>query len=88
MQEEAARLAVAEAKQGSDLYNYHDAVALLAAITGKDAKDLIDKNWLSQREKQNVAESKRLENELKQYRNNLIRESIRVCDYFKVLDSR
>lgn len=79
LQEEAAKLAVAEAKRGADVDSYEDAVTLLATITGKDAKEIRDKNWLSQQEKQNAAELKRLDNELKQYKNNLIRESIRVC---------
>lgn len=78
LQDEAARLAVAEAKKGYDINNYNEAIALLSSISGKDAKDLTDVNWLSEREKKNAAETKRLENELKQYKNNLIRESIRV----------
>ena len=79
LQEEAARLAVAEAKKGYDLNNYNEAIQLLSSINGKDAKALTDSNWLSEKEKKNAAETKRLENELKQYKNNLIRESIRVC---------
>ncbi|KAK5071085.1 hypothetical protein LTS08_000281 [Lithohypha guttulata] len=78
LQEEAARLAVAEAKKGSDVNQYQDAVQLLATITGQNVQELMDKKWLSNQEKQNAAESKRLENELKQYKNNLIRESIRM----------
>lgn len=74
--EEAARLAIAEARKGSDIHQYRDAVEKLAEITGRG--ELTDKAWLSNQEKQNAAESKRLENELKQYKNNLIRESIRV----------
>ena len=78
LQDEAARLAVAEAKKGHDINNCNEAIALLSSIGGEEAKDLIDLNWTSEREKKNAAETKRLENELKQYKNNLIRESIRV----------
>ena len=76
--EEAARAAVNAAKIGKDLGNYHDAVSLLNQIISEDVKDIVDQPWLSNQEKSNVAETKRLENELKQYKNNLIRESIRV----------
>lgn len=78
LQDEAARLAVAEAKKGYDINNYNEAVALLSSISGRDAKQLTEAGWLSEREKKNAAETKRLENELKQYKNNLIRESIRM----------
>lgn len=63
---------------GPDINHYNDAIALIKSINDKDAKDPTDPAWLAQREKQNAAETKRLENELKQYKNNLIRESIRV----------
>ena len=78
LQEEAAKLAVDAAKRGADINYYQDAVALLASITGQDVKDITDREWVARQEKQNAGESKRLENELKQYKNNLIRESIRV----------
>lgn len=72
-------MAVAEAKRNPDVHNYHDALELLQSITGSnDGKESEDNIWVAQQEKKNSAESKRLENELKQYKNNLIRESIRV----------
>ncbi len=70
---------MAEAKKGDDINNYNEAIALLSSVINKDSGELIDTNWLSEKEKKNAAETKRLENELKQYKNNLIRESIRVC---------
>lgn len=79
LKEEAARLAVAEAKKGSDINAYNDALSLLNSVSSsKDAKDLGDPVWVAQQEKKNAADTKRMENELKQYKNNLIRESIRV----------
>lgn len=79
LREEAARLAVAEAKRGNDVHNYHDAVTLLKKITkGKDRESELDVAWIEKKEKQNNAETVRLEHELKGYKNNLIKESIRV----------
>ncbi|KAL2444227.1 COP9 signalosome complex subunit 1 [Exophiala dermatitidis] len=79
LQEEAARMAVAEAKKGSDVRNYHEAVALLKkASRGKNVDNLVDPVWAAQQEKRNAAETARLENELKGYKNNLIKESIRM----------
>lgn len=72
---------------GLDIDHYNDAVALIKSINAdKDIKDPTDPTWLAQREKQNAAETKRLENELKQYKNNLIRESIRVCFIVYITD--
>ena len=77
--EEAARLAVADAKRRNDVQQYHDAISLLRQITGGgDASSDIDTTWVERKEKQNQAETQRLELELKGYKNNLIKESIRV----------
>ncbi|KAK4910061.1 hypothetical protein LTR66_017458, partial [Elasticomyces elasticus] len=70
LREEAARLAIAEAKRSPDIPNYRNACALIG--------EPVDSTWVNQQEKKNNAEVKRLENELKQYKNNLIRESIRM----------
>ena len=77
--EEAARLAVLEAKEGSDVRNYNEAVALFKkAAKDTTSHDLIDPTWAARQEKKNNAETSRLESELKGYKNNLIKESIRV----------
>ncbi|KIX98801.1 uncharacterized protein Z520_05262 [Fonsecaea multimorphosa CBS 102226] len=77
--EEAARMAVLEAKRSSDVRNYLEAVALLEKVSkGKNLDHLLDPAWASQQEKKNVAETARLESELKGYKNNLIKESIRM----------
>jgi hypothetical protein len=79
--EEAARLALIEAKKGSDVRNYQEAVALLKRVSrGKNLENLVDPLWATQQEKKNNAETARLENELKGYKNNLIKESIRVSE--------
>ncbi|KIW91955.1 uncharacterized protein Z519_06937 [Cladophialophora bantiana CBS 173.52] len=77
--EEAARMALLEAKKGSDVRNYVEAVALLQRVSkSKNLDNLLDPVWASQQEKKNNAETARLENELKGYKNNLIKESIRM----------
>jgi COP9 signalosome complex subunit 1 len=77
--DEAARLALVEAKKGSDVRNYQDAVTLLKRVSrGNSTGHLIDPLWAAQQEKKNNGETSRLENELKGYKNNLIKESIRV----------
>jgi len=70
---------VQEAKRGSDVRNYHEAVALLKRVSkAKDVDTFVDPTWATRQEKENVAETNRLEHELKGYKNNLIKESIRV----------
>lgn len=72
-------MALVEAKKGSDVRNYHQAVALLKRVlSGRNLDDILDPAWAIQQEKKNNGETARLENELKGYKNNLIKESIRV----------
>jgi hypothetical protein len=54
-------------------------VALRPHLKAGDADGLLDQAWIEKREKLNGAEAGRLEAELKGYKNNLIKESIRVC---------
>ncbi|KAF7509504.1 hypothetical protein GJ744_007904 [Endocarpon pusillum] len=76
---EALKAAVAEAKAGNDVQRYLDAVAALRPhLTPGDQDGVIDRSWVERKEKQNKAESSRLEAELKGYKNNLIKESIRM----------
>jgi COP9 signalosome complex subunit 1 len=50
----------------------------LKASKGKNLDGLVDPAWAQQQEKANNLETGRLEAELKGYKNNLIKESIRV----------
>lgn len=75
---EALKAAVAEAKNGSDIARYNDACALLGAAAPDDPDAQRDETWMENAEIANRAETTRLETELKGYRNNLIKESIRV----------
>ncbi|RMD39662.1 hypothetical protein DV735_g5467, partial [Chaetothyriales sp. CBS 134920] len=95
LREEAAKLAVLEARKGSDVNNFKAAVALLASIPGyrdRDADGLLDQSWAVAQQKRNARETARLENELKGYKNNLIKESIRMGNedlgnhYYKIGD--
>jgi COP9 signalosome complex subunit 1 len=89
LREEAAKLAIKEAKRGADVRNYQDAVNLLKSVPGyRDTERLLDSSWAIDQEKRNTKETSRLENELKGYKNNLIKESIRVSDEQYCLDSR
>ncbi|ETN37163.1 uncharacterized protein HMPREF1541_08153 [Cyphellophora europaea CBS 101466] len=79
LREEAAKLAIKEAKKGADVRNFYDAVALLQAVPDyRDTERLLDTSWAVDQEKKNTKETLRLENELKGYKNNLIKESIRM----------
>jgi len=66
---DALRLAINEVKRSSNAEEYAKLANQLAAI---------DTNWVSATTRRSMMETERLEAELKQYKNNLIKESIRV----------
>lgn len=78
MAPEALRYAVAEAKQGRDVGRYDAATAAMRDIMPYDPHATPDTVWKENVNKLVKAESDRLETELKGYKNNLIKESIRV----------
>ncbi|RFU76853.1 cop9 signalosome subunit 1 [Trichoderma arundinaceum] len=75
---EALKAAVAEAKSGSDVTRYKDAWHMLRAAAPDDPEARRDEAWIEATEAANRTETTRLETELKGYRNNLIKESIRM----------
>ncbi|KAM0253391.1 hypothetical protein ACHAQJ_007286 [Trichoderma viride] len=75
---EALKAAVLEAKSGSDVTRYKDAWALLRAAAPDEPEAQRDEEWIEKAEIANRTETARLETELKGYRNNLIKESIRM----------
>jgi hypothetical protein len=75
---EALKAAVIEAKSGSDVTRYKDAWALLRSAAPDEPEAQRDEVWIENAEIANRTETARLETELKGYRNNLIKESIRV----------
>jgi COP9 signalosome complex subunit 1 len=88
LREEAAKLLIKEARKGSDVQNFYDAVGLLQQLpTLKDVDRLADPSWAKDQDKKNASDTHKLENELKGYKNNLIKESIRVCMRMPTLQS-
>lgn len=51
---------------------------LLAIIAPEEREALYDQEWMDTTTARNKAETAKLESELKQYKNNLVKESIRV----------
>lgn len=80
---EALKLAVAEAKSGKDVGRYERAVRALAEVAPNDNEATLDTKWVENMRKVVSAETDRLEHELRGYKNNLIKESIRVCLTFQ-----
>lgn len=76
---EALKLAVAEAKSGKDISRYERAVRALAEVAPNESEATLDTEWVDRMQKLIKAETDRLEHELRGYKNNLIKESIRVC---------
>lgn len=75
---EALKAAVTEAKAGKDIRRYAEAWAHLEGVAPNEPEAVRDEEWISTTDRQNQAETARLETELKGYKNNLIKESIRV----------
>ncbi|KAL8944198.1 MAG: hypothetical protein Q9216_000622 [Gyalolechia sp. 2 TL-2023] len=75
---EALRNAVAEAKEGRDMGRYDAALSVIRDLNPGDPLAIPDLSWKDKISKQVKAESDRLETELKGYKNNLIKESIRM----------
>lgn len=76
---EALKAAVAEAKRGRNVARYNEAREALGRFAPDEPEAQRDGQWITNIEKQNKAEGARLEAELKGYKNNLVKESIRVC---------
>lgn len=75
---EALKQAVREAKQGNDVGRYKDAWDCISVAAPTEPEAVYDPTWVAQKEDINAQETARLELELKGYKNNLVKESIRV----------
>ncbi|KAL1611852.1 hypothetical protein SLS60_000073 [Paraconiothyrium brasiliense] len=75
---DAYRIAIAEAKRGKNVKLYLDLVEEFAQIAPDDPAALTDTTWATERTKKVEAEKDKLEHELKSYKNNMIKESIRM----------
>jgi len=63
---------------GKDVGRYERAVKALAEVAPNEREAVLDKEWVERTQKVVRAETDRLEHELRGYKNNLIKESIRV----------
>ena len=81
---EALKAAIAEAKQGKDVQRYETALSVLQEVAPHDPDALPDLAWIEKTRKQVKVETDRMELELKGYKNNLIKESIRARYAFPV----
>lgn len=75
---DALKAAVAEAKRGKDIQRYRDAFECIRVAAPDEPEAKWDEAWVTATGKANKAETHRLETELKGYKNNLVKESIRV----------
>ncbi|KAE8354161.1 26S proteasome subunit RPN7-domain-containing protein [Aspergillus coremiiformis] len=75
---EALKAAIVEAKSSKDVSRYERAVRALAEVAPYEAEAMLDKEWVDRTRKVVKAETDRLEHELRGYKNNLIKESIRM----------
>ncbi|KAF2845344.1 COP9 signalosome-like protein complex subunit 1 [Plenodomus tracheiphilus IPT5] len=75
---DAYRLAIAEAKRGKDVGQYTTLVEQFSGIAPQDTAALLDTTWAEKKTRDVQSEQERLEHELKSYKNNLIKESIRM----------
>lgn len=78
---DALKLAAREVvDHGRDVQLYRNVIEDLRAIDPTDSAAVYDAQWAEKTDKANKAELSRLEGELKGYKNNLVKESIRVRD--------
>lgn len=78
---DALKLAAREVvDHGRDVQLYRNVIEDLRAIDPTDSAAVYDAQWADKTDKANKAELSRLEGELKGYKNNLVKESIRVRD--------
>ncbi|KAF1933877.1 COP9 signalosome subunit 1 [Didymella exigua CBS 183.55] len=75
---DAYRLAIAEAKKGKNVNLYLELAEDLSVIAPQDPAALTDTTWAEKKAQETQREQDRLEHELKSYKNNLIKESIRM----------
>ncbi|GAB7354433.1 hypothetical protein MBLNU459_g4922t1 [Dothideomycetes sp. NU459] len=75
---EALHVAIPAAKHAKDTQLYLSLVTLLHGIQPSDGLALPDLDWVDKTNRMNEQETERLEQELRGYKNNLIKESIRM----------
>ena len=74
---DALKAAIAEAKKGKDVNQYEKAARALSELTPAEP-EAFDVSWVQEIQRSVRTQTERLEHELRGYKNNLIKESIRV----------
>ncbi|KAI3337605.1 PCI-domain-containing protein [Xylariaceae sp. AK1471] len=75
---DALKAAVIEAKKGRDVQRYREAWECLQVVAPNEPEAQFDDAWVTATGKSNKELTHRLEAELKGYKNNLVKESIRI----------
>ncbi|KAI1106901.1 26S proteasome subunit RPN7-domain-containing protein [Jackrogersella minutella] len=75
---DALKSAMAEAKRGKDIQRYRDTWECIRTAAPDEPEARWDEAWVSSVDAANKLETNRLETELKGYKNNLVKESIRI----------
>ncbi|KAF6820564.1 COP9 signalosome complex subunit 1 [Colletotrichum sojae] len=75
---DALKAAVVEAKQGQDVQRYRDVWDCIRVAAPSEPEAVFDNAWVENTERANKAKTHDLESELKGYKMNLIKESIRM----------
>ncbi|TQN66112.1 COP9 signalosome complex subunit 1 [Colletotrichum shisoi] len=75
---DALKAAIAEAKEGVDVQRYRDAFECIHIAAPNEPEASFDQEWVETTERANKAKTHQLESELKGYKMNLIKESIRM----------
>jgi COP9 signalosome complex subunit 1 len=73
-------MAIREAKKGKNVPLYLRLVEDFSKIAPDDPLAIPDLGWAEKKQREVKDEGDKLEQELRSYKNNLIKESIRVCD--------
>ncbi|KAM0275900.1 hypothetical protein ACHAQH_007287 [Verticillium albo-atrum] len=84
---EALKAAVVEAKSGRDVERYREIWECIRVAAPAEPEAVYDQEWADKTTKENRQETHHLETQLKGYKNNLIKESIRVCKLLKLSQS-
>ena len=77
---DALKAAISEAKASRDIVRYEKAVRALAEVAPNDPEASLNSAWVQETQRSVTAQTERLDTELRGYKNNLIKESIRVSD--------
>lgn len=75
---DALKAAISEAKASKDILRYEKAVRALAKVAPSEPEASLDSSWVQETQQFVKTQTDRLEHELRGYKNNLIKESIRV----------